>query len=62
MERSYGKITRSVRLPDTADTANASAVYVNGVLTINFPKREPPSARRLHIPIGDGAGPSSSGN
>ena len=56
MERSYGKTTRSVRLPGTADTSKASATYVNGVLKLNFPKREPPSARRVQIPIGDGEG------
>ena len=62
MERSYGKATRSVRLPDTADTSKASAAYVNGVLKLNFPKREPPSARRLQIPIGNGEGATPSGN
>ena len=61
MEHSYGKSTRSVRLPDMADTSKASAAYVNGVLKLNFPKREPPSARRLQIPIGDGEGATSSG-
>ena len=54
MERSYGKTTRSVRLPDTANAFKASAAYVNGVLKLNFPKREPSSARRVQIPIGDG--------
>ncbi|CAN0457813.1 unnamed protein product [Ascophyllum nodosum] len=62
VERSYGKTTRSVRLPDTADTSKASAAYVNGVLKLNFPEREPPSARRLQIPIGDGEGATPSGN
>ena len=62
MEHSYGKSTRSVRLPDKVDTSKASAAYVNGVLKLNFPKREPPSARRFQIPIGDGEGATSSGN
>ncbi|CAM9776109.1 unnamed protein product, partial [Ascophyllum nodosum] len=43
------KTTRSVRLPYTADTSKASAAYVNGVLKVNFPKQEPPSARRVQI-------------
>nr|ACF06187.1 heat shock protein 20 [Fucus serratus] len=54
VERSYGKTTRTVRLPDTADTSKARAAYVNGVLKLNFPKREPLSARRRQIHIGDG--------
>ena len=44
-------MTRSVRLPETADTANASAGYTSGVLTVTFPKKEPPAARRLQIPV-----------
>ena len=62
MERSFGRTTRSVRLPDTADFSKASAAYVNGVLKLNFPKRELPSARRLQIPIGDGERAAPSGN
>ena len=50
-------MTRSVRLPDTADTANASAGYTSGVLTVTFPKKEPRPSRRLQIPVvgGDGS-------
>eukprot|EP00752_Nemacystus_decipiens_P010190 g9080.t1 len=68
VERSYGKTTRSVRLPETADTANASAGYTSGVLTVTFPKKQPPAARRLQIPVvgGDGGNgndaPASEGN
>ncbi|CAM9928864.1 unnamed protein product [Ascophyllum nodosum] len=62
VERSFGKTTRSIRLPDTADTSKASAAYANGVLKLNFPKREPLSARRLQIPIGDGEGAAPIGN
>ena len=62
VECSYGKTTRSVRLPDTADTSKASAAYVDGVLKLNFPKRELPSVRRLQIPIGDGEGAPPSEN
>ena len=62
MERSYGKTTPSVRLPDTADTSKASAAYVNGVLKLNFSMREPPSARRLQIPIGNDEGAAPIGN
>lgn len=54
VERSYGKTIRSIRLPDTADVSKASAAYVDGVLRLNFPKMDPPAARRLQIPVGDG--------
>eukprot|EP00752_Nemacystus_decipiens_P010196 g9086.t1 len=62
VERSYGKMTRSVRLPETADASNASAGYTSGVLTVTFPKKESPAARRLQIPVvggdgGDGKAP-----
>eukprot|EP00903_Cladosiphon_okamuranus_P009568 g9110.t1 len=56
VERSYGKMTRSVRLPETADTANASASYTSGVLTVTFPKKEAPPARRSQIPVVGGGG------
>ncbi|CAM9878466.1 unnamed protein product [Scytosiphon promiscuus] len=52
VERSYGKMTRSIRLPETADTAKAAADYNAGVLNITFPKRDAPGPRRLQIPVG----------
>ncbi|CAM9878535.1 unnamed protein product [Scytosiphon promiscuus] len=60
VERSYGKMTRSIRLPETADTSNATADYSAGVLNITFPKREAPTPSRLQIPIG-GTGSSDDG-
>ena len=64
VERSYGKSTRSVRLPETADTANATAGYYAGVLTVTLPKKEAPAARRLQIPVvgGDGKAPTEGGD
>ena len=59
VERSYGKSTRSVRLPETADTSKATAVYSAGVLTVAFPKKEAPAARRLQIPVVGGDGKAS---
>ena len=56
VERSYGKSTRSVRLPETADAENAIAGYSAGVLTVTFPKKEAPTARRLQIPVMGGDG------
>ncbi|CAN0404304.1 unnamed protein product, partial [Scytosiphon promiscuus] len=52
VERSYGRMTRSIRLPDAADTTKATADYTAGVLTVTFPKREPPASKRLRIPVG----------
>ena len=51
---------RSIRLPDTGDTSKAFATYVDGLLKLDFPRREPPSAGRLQILVGDGAGATSS--
>ena len=58
VERSYGKTTRSIRLPETADVSKANADYSSGVLTLTFPKREVPAARRIRIPVGDGSQPA----
>jgi HSP20 family protein len=39
-ERRYGKIQRAFRLPTDCDKDNAKVSYVDGVLTISFPKLE----------------------
>jgi HSP20 family protein len=49
VERSCGKVHRSVRLPDTADLENVSASYNDGVLRITVPKTEPKSSRRIAV-------------
>lgn len=54
VERSYGRTSRSVRLPDMADVSKGSAVYEHGVLKLIFPKREALSAPRTKIAITDG--------
>ncbi|CAN0044862.1 unnamed protein product [Ectocarpus sp. 12 AP-2014] len=56
VERSYGKTSRSVRLPEAADTANAKADLTDGVLAITFPKKEAPASNRFRIPLGGGGG------
>ena len=50
-ERSFGRVERSVRLPDTADPDGITAGFENGVLTVNINKRAPPDtgARRIDI-------------
>jgi HSP20 family molecular chaperone IbpA len=39
-ERSSAFMKRSVRLPETADTANITAAYQNGVLNVTVPKNK----------------------
>jgi HSP20 family protein len=49
-ERSSTFIKRSVRLPESADMANVSAAYQNGVLNVTVPKKEAPNkAKRVTI-------------
>lgn len=40
-ERRHRSVTRSIRLPEPVETAEISATYNNGVLTVRMPKREP---------------------
>ncbi len=51
LERSYGTVHRSIRLPKTADMANANTKFKDGVLTVTFPKLAelPPSSTKLQI-------------
>lgn len=62
VERSYGKTSRSVRLPEATDITNANADLNNGVLTITFPKKETPVSSRFRIPLGGGGGGGGSGD
>lgn len=53
VERSYGKFTRSFRLPETADTGAINANFDNGVLHVSVPKRPVPEKKEpVKIPIG----------
>ena len=51
-ERRSGKYHRALRLPDTVDADKADTQYVDGVLTITFPKVEAKKAKRLEIKAG----------
>ena len=51
-ERRSGKYHRALRLPDTVDADKAETQYVDGVLTISFPKVEAKKAKRLEIKAG----------
>lgn len=48
-ERYSGSYRRSLRVPDTLNTAEASAHFENGVLYLTLPKQ--PEAQPLRIPV-----------
>jgi len=60
-ERRYGRVTRSVRLPQMVDFNSAEANFEHGVLTLNLPKS--PDAQPRSIPVksfnGNGSTPTS---
>ncbi|KAJ8598862.1 hypothetical protein CTAYLR_010664 [Chrysophaeum taylorii] len=50
VERSYGAVSRTVRLPETADLDTTTAKMEDGVLEITVGKREPPkTSQRITI-------------
>jgi HSP20 family protein len=51
MERSYGKVHRTIRLPRSADVDNASCNYKDGVLCVCVPKLTeiPETTKKLTI-------------
>ena len=51
-ERRSAKYHRALRLPDTVDADKAETQYVDGVLTITFPKVEAKKAKKLEIKAG----------
>jgi HSP20 family protein len=50
-ERSYGILSRSVRLPTDVDTEKATAAFQNGVLTMRLPKSEAAKRRSRNIKV-----------
>src|SRR5215217_7922451 len=48
-ERQFGRWTRTVALPDRVDSAQVSATFAQGLLTIALPKAE--SAKPRHISV-----------
>lgn len=51
MERSFGKIVRSVDIPYPTDSAQIKAVFKNGVLTVTLPRVEDKRSRSRTIPV-----------
>jgi HSP20 family protein len=50
-ERTYGSFARAFTLPRTVDTAQISAGYDNGVLTITLPKAEQEKPRQIAVAV-----------
>lgn len=48
-ERTMGRWARTITLPDRVDSAQVSASFTNGILTVTLPKAE--SARPRHITV-----------
>ncbi len=51
-ERGYGAFERLFHVPQDADSTQIDAKMVNGVLTINIPKRESAKARSISVKVG----------
>jgi HSP20 family protein len=53
-ERSYGKFTRSIRLPMAVDSNKVEAAFDNGVLTLSLPKTEAAQPKQIPVRVGNG--------
>jgi HSP20 family protein len=49
VERAYGAFSRSFSLPNTVNPEAIRAEYMNGVLTVNLPKREESKPRQVNV-------------
>jgi HSP20 family protein len=50
-ERGYGKITRSVSLPDTVDPNSIAAELTNGVLHVTIAKRPETQPKKIEVKV-----------
>jgi len=50
-ERGYGRISRSVSLPDTVDPETISAELTNGVLHVTITKRPEAQPKRIDVKV-----------
>jgi HSP20 family protein len=49
VERSYGKFSRSVRLPSTVDPDRVEASYKDGILSITLDKTEQVKTKKIEV-------------
>jgi HSP20 family protein len=49
VERSFGRFSRSLQLPDGVDAEKIAAAFDNGVLEVTIPKPEQRQPRRIEI-------------
>jgi HSP20 family protein len=49
VERSYGRFSRSFRLPANVDEEAISATFLNGLLVVELPKREEVAPKSIRI-------------
>jgi HSP20 family protein len=54
LERSFGKFSRSLTLPDGVDPDKIHAGFRDGVLEVTIPKPEQRKPRRIEVANGDG--------
>ena len=54
-ERSYGQFTRTLQLPETAESENIEANYENGVLSLYIPKVEAKESKKIKVETGKGS-------
>ncbi|PWJ41114.1 Hsp20/alpha crystallin family protein [Sediminitomix flava] len=50
-EFSYDAFKRSFKLPRNVDTEQISASYINGILTLELPKKEEMKARKVEVQV-----------
>jgi HSP20 family protein len=50
-ERSFGRVSRSIRVPASADMMHAKASFDNGVLEVRIPKKDVCENCAMKIPI-----------
>jgi HSP20 family protein len=54
VERSFGRFSRSLSLPEGVDADGVNAAFDNGVLTVRIPKPAERKPRRIQIGSGNG--------
>ena len=50
-ERGFGKVTRSVSLPDTVDPSTITAELANGVLHVTITKRPEAQPKKIEVKV-----------